>query len=109
MTDDLHARLTSEIGPVFWSDLQAHAARNGLILVAAALDLAEVACAVANDESAKIERWLESGLLFRPTAAQIQTWDAALDTPFRSVVVQPFALAQAAAGPRSGSVPDEPR
>ncbi|MFP6684176.1 MAG: DUF2288 family protein [Polyangiaceae bacterium] len=109
MTDELHARIASEIGPVFWRDLRAHAARNGLILVAADLDLEGVARAVVDDDSAKIERWLQSGLLSRPKPAQIQTWDAALDTPFRSVVVQPFALAQAAAGPRSGNAPDEPQ
>lgn len=107
MTDELHAQIASEIGPVLWSDLRAHATRNGLILVARDLDLAEVARAVADDDSAKIEPWLQAGLLFRPTAAQLETWDAALDTPFRSVVVQPFALAQAAEAPPSEKNTDE--
>jgi len=98
--------MASEIGPVFWSDLRAHAARNGLFLVATDLDLAEVACAVASDDSTKIEQWLESGLLFRPSAVQLEAWDCALDTPFRSVVVQPFALAQATDDPRPANASD---
>ncbi len=103
MTDDLKAKLASEVGPVFWSDLRAHAARDALFLVAPELDMSDVAYAIATDQGAMVQAWVESGQLVRPTPEQLESWNTNPEKPFRSVVVQPFALAQASPDAPTGS------
>jgi hypothetical protein len=102
MNDDLHAKLTRDEGAVLWSDLRAHAKRQGLFVVTGELTVAEAALAIASDDAASVQAWLASGHLFRPSLEQLLAWDQDLDKPFRAVVVQPFAIAREQA-------PDEPQ
>jgi hypothetical protein len=74
--------------------LRAHLERGGVIVVDGLLDLAEVGARVAVDDVKTIERWIASGLLGKPTARQIECWDAGLGQLFRCLIVSPYVLIQ---------------
>lgn len=94
MSEELRGKLEKERGPAFWSDLRAHADRQGLFLVEPGCSLLEVAYAIARDDKAKVAEWLSKEALRRPTMDEVRSWNEELETPFEIVVVQPFALAQ---------------
>jgi hypothetical protein len=99
MTDELKAHLTNEVHRVDWQPLAPHARRGGLVLVDSRLDLVEVAVAVAEDDSGKVRRWMQSQQLLKPTLQQIETWQDETEERFTIVIVQPYVLAQRDAGP----------
>jgi hypothetical protein len=96
MSDELRARLKSEVHRVDWKPLGPHAKRGGLILVDSELDLVDVAVAVASDDSVLVGRWMDAGALRRPTDEQIEAWRKETDESFTAVIVQPYVLAQRA-------------
>lgn len=94
MTDDLRARLSAELHRVDWKPLGAHAKRGGLLMVAPELDLVEVGVAVAGDDGARVQGWMEDHKLGLPTEAQIQAWREEPEERFTVLIVQPYVLAQ---------------
>ena len=82
-----------------WRDLKAHAMRQGLFIVTGDLALLDAAEAIAADDAARVEAWIEAGALVRPSPEQLEAWDQEPDKPFRATVVQPFALAKEAPTP----------
>ncbi len=99
MSDELRRHLQNEVHRVDWRPLAPHAKRGGLVLVDAALDLVEVAVAVATDDSATVQRWMEALQLRRPTEDQIESWQDETEERFTVVIVQPYVLAQRDTGP----------
>ncbi len=87
-------KLSEDVGDCLFRDLRAHADRNALFLVAPSLDLVHVALRIALDDTESVEGWIERGELRRPSRAELSRWNDLPDQPFRSVVVQPFVLAQ---------------
>jgi hypothetical protein len=77
-----------------WFSLRAHLERGGVIVIDNFLDLVEVALKVANDDSKAIEGWITSGQIGKPTAEQIEKWDAEKGKQFLCLIVSPFVLVQ---------------
>ena len=92
--EDLKSKLLTETGPAFYSDLRAHAAREGLFLVESPLSLIEAGLAIARDEKSSVAAWLQANLLRRPSAAELAAWETSPTTRFESLIVQPFVLAR---------------
>lgn len=88
----MREQLAASLGPVQFSDIRAHLARDGVIVVDASLDLLAVAEAVARDDEASITGWIEKKLLGKPTLAQIEAWSKVEGAGFTAVVVQPYVL-----------------
>ncbi len=88
-------KFKEEIGTVSWSWLRPHEKRKSLFLVAAELDLVEVAIAVAEDKTAQVKTWLELGHLQQPALDQVAKWerDGGL---FLGVIVKPYVFFQEA-------------
>lgn len=84
-----------QVGKVFWSDLRAHAARGGLIVVGGELGLAEVGEALASDDARRVEGWLATGALGKPTLAQLTAWEHEAEAVFEALIVQPWVLLKA--------------
>ena len=84
--------LLATLGVVFYSDLRAHLKRDAVIVVAAALDLVEAGAALAENDVARVEQWIRSGLLSKPGAADIERWSIDREARFDSLVVAPFVL-----------------
>ncbi len=99
MTDELRAHLANEVHRVDWKPLAPHAKRGGLILVDGALDLVNVAVAVATDDAARVEEWMKDGRLTKPTPDQVDAWKEDTEDRFTVVIVQPYVLAQRDTGP----------
>lgn len=95
MTQSLRDKLESEIGVVGYGDIQAHAKRGGLFLVSPETRLGDVAEALATDDKARIEAWIATGALRRPTAEELEAWTAeGASFLFDFSIVQPFVLAR---------------
>lgn len=77
-----------------WVMLRAHLERGGVVVVDPLLDLAEVGAALAVDDVKSVERWLSSGLLGKPSAQQVELWDADKGKVFLCLIVSPYVLIQ---------------
>jgi len=86
--------LAAKIDVAQWHLLRAHLERGGLIVVDPLLDLAEVGVGVTADDVKTIERWLLSGLLGKPSAQQVERWDAEKAKTFLCLIVSPYVLIQ---------------
>lgn len=102
MSTELRARLTNEVHRVDWKPLAAHAKRGALVLVDSRLDLVDVALAVAQDDSERVQQWMKARQLLKPTQAQIAIWLEETEERFTVVIVQPYVLAQRDTGPALG-------
>jgi hypothetical protein len=94
MTKELERRLAQQIQRVNWEPLAPHAKRGGLLVVDSGLELAEVASAIAADDSRRVEAWLRARQLGRATAEQIESWSQKTEECFLFVIVQPYVLVQ---------------
>jgi len=86
--------LALSIDEAQWDWLRAHLERGGLILIDNALDLAEAAVKVANDETHSIEQWVNRGLISKPTESQIKSWDDNKEKVFSMLIISPYILFQ---------------
>lgn len=86
-----------DLAEVDWRELRVHLQRDAIILVSQDLDLIEAAVAVADDDKALVEEWVNGGKIGKPSKEQLDAWENALDKPFRMLIVQPFILIQDAA------------
>lgn len=91
--NELFHKLNLETGRILWPELQRHYARGVLIVVSTGMDLVQVATVMANDDTAQVQAWLESGHLRRAQDEDAQRWQAAT-TEFWSCVVAPWVLVQ---------------
>jgi hypothetical protein len=97
MRDELLATL----GVVLYSDLRAHVKRDAVIIVGGALDLVDAGAALAENDAARVEQWIQSGLLTKPTAADIERWSIDRAARFDALIVAPFVLIQPREKPAS--------
>ncbi len=86
--------LAAKVDVVDWVTLRAHLERGGLVVVDPLLDLAEVGAALAVDDVKGVERWLSSGLLGKPSAQQVELWDAEKEKIFLCLIISPYVLIQ---------------
>lgn len=94
MTDELRTRIRHEIDETTWTPLAMHAKRDALFFVAATLDLADVAYALATNRAPIVAHWIESGLLRRPSSEECAALASDAESHrFRFVIVQPFVVA----------------
>jgi hypothetical protein len=84
--------LAASMGPIEFSDIRAHLARDAVIVVDPSLDLLEVGEAVARDDKARVGAWIEKGLLGKPSLQQIEAWSKIEGPAWTALVVQPFVL-----------------
>ena len=94
MKEDLRTKLATELLPATWASLDTHFRRDALFVVDARASLLDVAVAVAADDRTLVARWIESGVIRRPTLEEASRFAALDGAPFLSVVVQPFVLVQ---------------
>lgn len=92
--DERWALFASQTARIDWRELAPLFARGQVVVVDTALDLVDVAVAVADDNKSLVETWMKQGqfgLLDTKTAG---AW-AEGHTPIWAVVVHPWVLAQA--------------
>jgi hypothetical protein len=99
MSEELRKHLANEVHRVDWRPLSPHAKRGGLVLVDPRLDIVEVALAVAKDDSTRVQQWMQSQQLARPSDEQMESWRDETEERFTVIIVQPYVLAQRDTGP----------
>lgn len=77
-----------------WGWLRAHLERDGLIVIAADMDLAEAGWRIANDDTPVVSSWIDSGKIGKPSAVQIAEWDEDKGKHFQMLIVSPYILIQ---------------
>lgn len=88
----MRAQIAETRGDVFWSDLTAHVARDAVIIADEQLDLVDVGMALATNDTTKVDAWIRSGKLQKPSTEDLSRWSIMTNLTFASVVVQPFVL-----------------
>ncbi|MCD6186912.1 MAG: DUF2288 domain-containing protein [Desulfuromusa sp.] len=83
-----------DLAEVNWRELKIHLQRDSIIIVAAELDLIEVAVAVADDDKTRVEIWIAENQLAKPTAEHLERWQQESGNRFQMLIVQPFILVQ---------------
>lgn len=94
LTEALREKLERRRGPVFFSDLSAHLARDAVFVVRADLDLVDCGIAVANDDVELVGAWIQAGKLRRPSRNEQSSWPNETTRTWMAIVVQPFVLIQ---------------
>jgi len=89
----IRARLNSETAKIAWSELQRFFAAGKTISVAAELDLIDVAFVFQQDDTERVQRWMQLGLISPVSDSQARDW-IKQDIILWSVVVKPWVLVQ---------------
>lgn len=92
-SDILKTKLNLETAQVAWTELQRFFAQGSVIRVGSALDLIEVAHAIALDDSAAIKTWMEEDNVAPVDDSRARQW-LEQDAWLWSVVVRPLILVQ---------------
>ncbi|WP_440996524.1 DUF2288 domain-containing protein [Arhodomonas sp. SL1] len=90
---NLRERLNAETGRIRWSELERHFARGATVTVAPDLDLVEVAVCFVDDDTDRVQSWLERGEVARTGDDEARRWSA-VDAELWAVVVPPWVLVQ---------------
>ncbi len=89
----LYAKLLGETASITWAELQPFFARGALLWVEPALDLIEVAQAVAENRADKVSAWLASGEVGKVAESRALEL-VERDPVLWAVVVAPWVLVQ---------------
>ena len=90
----LKERLKKDVANISWKDLQPHAKRDAIIVVTEELDLPEVAVAIAEDNTASVQRWIGDRAIAKPSSQQLTAWNQTPEKLFITLIVQPFVVIQ---------------
>lgn len=71
-----------------------HHRRGALIIARPELDLLDVACAIAEDQSERIAELLADGRLYKSDLGELADWCADRELRVQFVILQPYVLAQ---------------
>lgn len=87
------ARITSETAKIRWQELQRFFAAGKVMLVAAELDLVDVAYALQQDDVDQVKSWTEALQVMPVPDDQAKDWITD-DAMLWAVVVKPWVLVQ---------------
>lgn len=87
------AKIITETARIRWQELQKFYAAGYVVAVGSELDLIEVAFAFSQDQSARVQSWLEQKSIARVSEKQAQQWfDGSQE--LWAVVISPWVLVQ---------------
>lgn len=89
----LRQEYLSQTARIAWRDLQPWFARGSVVVVAADLDLVEVAVQLGMDNTSAFQSWLASGQVARVDDEQARSWNDA-NQALWAVVAPPWVLVQ---------------
>ncbi|MBE9169819.1 DUF2288 family protein [Pleurocapsales cyanobacterium LEGE 06147] len=91
---DIKAQLSEQLASVEWNLLIPHAQREAVIVVNEQLDLLDVAVAIAEDDSASVQAWIDRQLIHKPSFQNLSIWNNQPNKQFMTLIVQPFVIVQ---------------
>lgn len=90
---DLRTQLSEDLSIVSWAHLRPHHERDALVLVDDALDLVDVAVALAKDDTQSVAAWMHTKLVRRSAPDDDARWTRQGAT-FQFLIVRPWVLAR---------------
>lgn len=93
-SETLRKTIRSEIGVIAWKELARFFAGGTAVTVDAELNLADVACQFAKNNSSIVEQWLREGKVSKVSDEQAKTWFET-DATVAAIVISPWVLVQA--------------
>jgi hypothetical protein len=87
------AKVNMETAQIAWKELQRYFASGVALVVAADLDLVEVAYQMSRDNKMQIQQWMAVGKFGKVSDEQAKDW-LGTDEVLWSVVVSPWVLVQ---------------
>jgi len=91
---DLRAALAESLDEAEWEWLIPHAKRDAVLVVDTQLDLLDVGVAIANDNTASVEDWINRQLLTKPSLVKLGEWNNDRSKWFKTLIIQPYVLIQ---------------
>ncbi|MBD2664400.1 hypothetical protein B6N60_00883 [Richelia sinica FACHB-800] len=91
---DIKTELTQNLDEAEWEWLIPHAQRDAVIVVADGLDLLDVGEAIASDNTASVQLWIDEQLITKPSPAQLGEWNSDRTKRFNALIVEPYVLVQ---------------
>lgn len=88
----LKEKLEQDVADISWQELQPHAKRDALIVIKDELDLAEVAVAIAEDNTVSVQKWIGSRSIAKPSSQQLTEWNQTPAKQFIALILQPFVV-----------------
>jgi hypothetical protein len=88
---ELREQLQQMVDEAQWPDLTIHALNGRVLMVSRALELVEVGEALVGDDTARFTVWLERGMLYKPTEAEIHERNRTAHR-YEALIVRPFVL-----------------
>lgn len=89
----LHAKLNLETARISWRELQRFFAMGSTLSVSTRLDLVDVGVSFAQDDTATVSGWLESGVV-APVSDELARHWLEKDADLWCLVVRPWVLIQ---------------
>jgi hypothetical protein len=91
---DLRDQLAENLDEAEWEWLIPHAKRDAVLVVDTQLDLLDVGVAIANDNTASVEDWINRQLLTKPSLVKLGEWNNDRSKWFKTLIIQPYVLIQ---------------
>lgn len=91
---DLKEKLEKEILDTNWEPLAPHFARGTVYLLDEDLDIIQVGEAMAMDNVAALQQWLDNGLLSTPTPEEATLFTKDSNIFFKMLIIEPYVLVQ---------------
>jgi hypothetical protein len=88
----IQEQLAQDLADVSWKDIIPHCQRDAVIVVYEGLDMIEVGVAIAQDNIAQVQVWVEEQLLQKPSAEQLSLWNQSPEKLFSVLIVAPYVL-----------------
>jgi hypothetical protein len=88
----LKEKLEQDVADISWKELQVHAKRDAIIVIFDELELSTVAVAIAEDNTASVQKWIGEEAIAKPTAQQLTDWNQNPEKQFVALIVQPFVV-----------------
>jgi hypothetical protein len=95
--ESIKQKLNQDTARILWSSLNQYDQIDSIVLVDPTLDLIEVACEFANDNSSQVKAWLEKSLVTKVSQEKAKLWETQ-DPELWALVVSPWILVQDKAG-----------
>jgi len=96
MSEDIKTQLNLETAQIAWAELQRFFASGKAIFVDASLDMIDVGMAIHKDDTARVQTWMEQGLVGAVRDDQAKQWFDSSAVVW-AVVIRPWVLVQAPA------------
>ena len=88
----LEEKLREELSIAPWETLLPHAEQDSLICVSSDLGLVDAGVAIATDDVSKVNEWMSTQKIRKPTKEELDNWNKEPGNFFQFLIVQPYVL-----------------